>query len=372
LWAGGGLALAAVLVLVGYLAWQGPTTANTGPVDADGKAKTAPAGDPAAGEDFVYPGLRGVTLSPKGDVLAAAVTYGTDDKAPGRVQFWNAATGEPLGPPLLASSTYVVQLAFSPNGERLAVGAKDGTVSVWDFKSRSRLRSYNKLQQHPGALEFSPDGKWLMAAWTAPNFNPHHGWVRLWDAQTLEEARSFPATTNRVGTDLHAATFSPDGKQLAVGTIQGEIRFWDPATGQQTAPPRFVPDGAWALRFDPESSRLVVGNAHGAVFHWEEEKLQLLNEATRDNIVLCLAFSPKGKWLAWGTIKGQVFVRNQETGEVRLALTCKGDVRNLTFTSDGNRLIAAGQQDARPPRVWDSEAGTEREGFQLPKGAVLP
>jgi hypothetical protein len=49
---------------------------------------------------------------------------------------------------------------------------------------------------------------------------------------------------------------------------------------------------------------------------------------------------------------------------VRLALTCSGDVRNLTITPDGKRLITAEQKEAGPPRVWDTEAGTEREEFQ--------
>jgi serine/threonine protein kinase len=374
LMAGGTLALAAVLVLAVDLASRsGTPTHHQPPPDKTGDgAKPTPSNGPdAPSEPFPYFGLRGTTISPNGEVLAAAVADGGNGQTPGRVLFWDAATGKPLGPPLLPSPRDVVQLAFSPDGKRLAVGDFGGTVSVWDVETRSRLRSY-ALDTYPRALEFSPDGKWLLAGWAWPRQGGNEGWVRLWDARTLGEARSFVANTPGSLTDLHAATFSPDGKQLAVGTIAGEIRCWDPATATEVGKPRRDPFGAYALRFDPSSNRLASGAGQGQICIWEPAREQPVERLASEGMVLCIAYSRDGKWLAWGTMAGRVYVRDQETRKMRQALTCGGGVRGLAFTPDGKRLITASPKDAQPPRVWDTETETEREVFQLPEGAKLP
>jgi WD40 repeat protein len=66
---------------------------------------------------------------------------------------------------LLASSTYVVQLAFSPDGERQAVGAYDGTVRLWDLAGatpRSRAIALSAGEITGAAL--SPEGRYLATA----------------------------------------------------------------------------------------------------------------------------------------------------------------------------------------------------------------
>ena len=40
---------------------------------------------------------------------------------------------------------------------------------------------------------------------------------------------------------------------------------------------------------------------------------------------------------------------------------------NLAFTPDSKYLIAAGWEDARPPRVWDTTTREERPVFEFPR-----
>lgn len=84
--------------------------------------------------------------------------------APNNVGIWNVASGECrclLG----AHSNWVVSLAFSPDGSRLASSAGDTTASVWDVatgKEIGRLR-FGSGYAYVNSVSISDDGRWVAA-----------------------------------------------------------------------------------------------------------------------------------------------------------------------------------------------------------------
>jgi WD40 repeat protein len=69
-----------------------------------------------------------LVFSPDGRVFATADDDGT-------AQLWNAATGQPAGAPLPASTgpgASVNAMAFSPDGKLLATAGSDGTLKFWN------------------------------------------------------------------------------------------------------------------------------------------------------------------------------------------------------------------------------------------------
>jgi WD40 repeat protein/serine/threonine protein kinase/tetratricopeptide (TPR) repeat protein len=103
--------------------------------------------------------------------------------------------------------------SVSPNSKTLAVTSWDGSISLWDLKSGTRV---GMLTGHLGqimALAFSPDGRTLASS-------GEDGRIRLWNLATQREVASF--IQDKGGYWL---AFSPDNQLLVSGGI-GSYQFW--------------------------------------------------------------------------------------------------------------------------------------------------
>ena len=59
--------------------------------------------------------------------------------------------------------------------------------------------------------------------------------------------------------------FSPDGKHLATGGIEGVAEFWDTATGQKVQTFKGHSGAIHAIAFSPDGTRLATGGADGTL-----------------------------------------------------------------------------------------------------------
>src|SRR5207237_1297346 len=76
---------------------------------------------------------------------------------------WDAATGEPLPPPLQHAS-WLYSAVFSPDGRRVVTASDDHTAQVWDAATGQRV---GPALQHAAAVTyaaFSPDNRLVVTA----------------------------------------------------------------------------------------------------------------------------------------------------------------------------------------------------------------
>src|SRR5262249_37045580 len=97
-------------------------------------------------------------FSPAGDRVAIGSRKGNN---PVDLKMLDSATGQELFP-LAESAAGVGSLAFNPDGSQVAGADQSGRAIVWDAANGKRL-SELQVDPRPGCLTFSPDGRRLAA-----------------------------------------------------------------------------------------------------------------------------------------------------------------------------------------------------------------
>jgi WD40 repeat protein len=115
----------------------------------------------------------------------------------------------------------ICDLAFSPDGRRLATSADDETIRIWDPTKGQEILSFDSPRDGiPGyrqfqCLAFSPDGRYLAGGKAQ--------YVAIWDTANGQRLHYLGCHSDDT---VETLAFSPDGKTLACGT-KGHVKLVD-------------------------------------------------------------------------------------------------------------------------------------------------
>ena len=186
-------------------------------------------------------------LSPDGRTMLAG---GSD----GSVRFVDLVTGE-VTPGSGRHAGGVERAAFSPDGRQAITAAEDGRMFVWDVE---RASAGETLVGHAGqitGLAFAGSSTLYTSALD--------GKVLIWDlAGDRRLGRSFSGGSTDDRTPRY--DLSPDGRELAIGQLDGTVVLIDARTLRARPPFRVVPAGpARGIGYVPGGTLLAVGGEDG-------------------------------------------------------------------------------------------------------------
>lgn len=284
-----------------------------------------------------------VAFSPDGTRLATTSMDNT-------VKVWDTQTGQVLST-FADHSRGVQAVAFSPDGARLATGGDDGFIIVWNVESGSRLGVFKDDNGAIQGLAFSPDNVHLAAAYD--DFT-----VRIWNTTTR---RSLYRLFGHEGP-LTDVAFSPDGVYFATSAEDGRIIVWDMETGSPVYP--INPDEGEpvtinAIAFSPDGSRIAAANDDGTAKVWDYKTGELvLAVFGHTRRVLDVAYTSDGTRLATAGGDGTFKVWQADSGRVLYSLSGHSSSVNAITFSPNNQLIATASQDGTA-KMWLTDPGLD-------------
>jgi WD40 repeat protein len=333
--------------------------------------------------------LTSVVYSPDGKRFATGSSAGV-------LRLWDADSMQPIGTPLPGKGTPgasteelgVRQVAFSPDGTRLAALFGDSRLQLWQVAGATPVlvsEDWKGLPFQPNGLAFNSDGKLLAASgvtgiqvWTVPERQPLK---ELRQFKEEDGMYSLAAAMMQVGSG--AIAFSPrDPNLLASITMKG-IELMDART-QATRGSFHAPEDAWAglghITFSQDGSVLAAnGGEHLGLWSAQGagDRLTLALRGYLDmgekGEIGSLAFSTDGSTLAATSLTGKIRLWNAQSLALKRDLPGNSDpVAAIAFRPDirsaGGTLLA-GLHDGTMV-AWDTSPATLKDLNLPPVGAV--
>lgn len=262
----------------------------------------------------------------------------------GRLRTYSTATGQPKNEIAGPAGGCV---AVSPDGQNVASGSEDGTVEVWNRNTGER---HTIAERHDGRVRyvlFSQDGKTLASV----GGRRFRSVLKLWDLT------DFRILARREVFWLPRPVFSPGSTTLAAVAEQQTaaiyaIKLWD-LTGKELATFGQQQFPFFSLAFSADGKTLASGSFDGEIKLWNPDTHRVMLEPLKGHaaVVNSLAFSPDNTRLASCSRDRSIKLWDLSTGTEMMTLRGhQRGVLSVAFSPDGRTLASAGADDI--VRLW--------------------
>ena len=162
------------------------------------------------------------------------------------VRIWQITEdgARPKFKPLVGHTGTVYTLKYHPDNTHLCSSAEDGFVVVWNAPRGSQLRKFDANLKWMGRLSFNPSWHFML---TSSEKSPNN--VNIWNVETGEIL-----STIVTPSQVRCWKYSPKGKYILTGHLDGQIRVWDPRTTELL---HTIREDAWSLRFSNSGKYLI-------------------------------------------------------------------------------------------------------------------
>lgn len=332
--------------------------------------------------------VQSLAFSPDGDLVATGVCleeeyFGLTRCVKGGVFLWDVLTRQLINVIEVGLVGNVPSLAFSPDGQHLAVGGcheegimagpvmkcVQGAVELWDVTTLQLDGSPLVGHQNESAyyanqadhLAYSPDGRWLAVSGSIFK-DAWQDTITFWDMETRR-----PVGEPFIPSDsLSDLSFNPAGDLMAVSSsFDDAITLWAFSSGSVTGEPiTFEIENPKQLAFNPDGAILVSTHGDDSITLWDVFSGQPIGEplTAAAGVGGSIAFSDDGQFLAstggGGAQENDNVITIWDVASQKLVREFRSGtpwpVTQITFSPGSHRLIS-GSQDGTV-LIWDLDS----------------
>ena len=280
------------------------------------------------------------------------VTCSDDDT----VQMWDAATGKTLWKysPFLTNS-YIFDVAFSPDGKRIAAAGSKGLVWVLEPTNGHVVATLNDQSGFVLGLAWSPDSKRIAVG-------DEGGTVNVMDVASGKTLLTYKGHSGPVAR----VAWSPTGDRVASASYDATVQIWNATTGQHIVTYSDHKAPVWSVAWSPDGKRIVSGtgaSAHenpnttnNSLKEWDATtgKTLVTFASSPNSEAYAVAWSPDGTQVASGGDDVQVHIWNAATGQVEYQHQGQKDlIWKIAWSPDGTKIASASQDNS--VLVWSAQ-----------------
>ncbi|MCA9119649.1 MAG: protein kinase [Planctomycetaceae bacterium] len=278
--------------------------------------------------------LNCVDVSPDGKLAAVGDNSGM-------VRLYNAETLELVR--ILSGHTHIVSdVAWSPDGSRLASCGYDSTVRIWNTEGQTlSIMKSSRMWRECWRVDWHPDGHRIAVS--------HGDGLIIWNAETGNEALALDHGNT---DDIRDLDWSADGHRLATIAFDGVLRIWN-ADGTKLFENKVAEENGWGqcVGWCPDSQTLVASGEKGlpTLYSRDGEKLRVLPvEGKPYPLSHHVVWNPEGtRFVTLQHVFPRVWTAG---GDLERELTLqRGDhrgVRDAAWMPDGQSLFCIRSGDA--------------------------
>lgn len=312
-----------------------------------------------------------LAYSPDGSILAASGPQPY-------LRRWNTRTWQPITPDLAFPPGYtngvetggvpaVVNLAYSPDGSVLAGGSINGYLALWDTRTWQIVQVFDVFEEKRSGKEirdlaFSPDGARLAVA--VGDQEADQGTLVILDLARREVLFRKQEQHGRLLT----VAYSPDGRWLVSGSRNGEVKLWNAASPAASPPEQLFKarGGIREVAFSPKGSFLAASTEEGNAIHvWEMPSQRLVSTLKGHAKPSYISFVGDESTLWSASRDGSVRVWDVRESGLHQEATPLKDAVGMSYLA-GGRLAWRKPPASDPARRWFTFAGQQRAGIPAP------
>ena len=292
----------------------------------------------------------------------------------------NANSFKLLEPPTYTALPVTSALAYSPDGQLLAVS---GYHEVLLHTANGSNLVARLLGESPRieSLAFSSNGQVLAVAGSAP---ARFGEIQIWDVTTNGLANPAKALLKsfKISADsIYGIGFSPAADRVAVGCADKTVRVIALSDGKELLKFDNHSDWVFGAAFTTNGKRLLTGSRDRAMKLIDAANGQFIDDINKLlEPILCIARHPKEDVVVYGgeagSIRSYKIAENQgrtaANNDVNLLKEFErmpGPVHAVAYSGDGN-LIAAGGSD-KEVRIFNAKDGKRVATLKGHEGAIF-